>query len=160
MTTSLLTCRLVASIESFIDILQNGRYDIIESKLQEHLDWFSDAQKRTSPEHIEVTLFPSSHDLFETYEHERTSPNGLKPATIIELGELGIHFPDLQREFIIVAPGTMLEIYSMNDYDIPCLGHNDGGQRAFSTYNIGSRSNRRKLGIPGVMAAGFRVLPM
>lgn len=96
---------------------------------------------------VSAKLFYFNCDLFSEKAIPEIGKAGYRPATLMELLVLGSSFPWLQRQFPIIAPGSIWHDACFDRY-MPYLGVDDCGRRlSLRWFDDGCRARCRFLGI-------------
>jgi len=108
------------NIESLVT---DGKYDYADSDINsKHF-----RAERNGTEDIEVHLVHFGRSISTEDAIAELDKMGLQPAKIHELLTLGIKHPDLQREFLIIALGSVWR-YQDGSRGCPCLGRDGSGR--------------------------------
>ncbi len=72
-------------------------------------------------------LFTFNHSISSENVISKMNKAGYRPATLVELLALGEFYPELQKEFSVVALNSLWRV-SRNFYFVPVLGFGDDGR--------------------------------
>jgi len=111
---------------SLTDMIRAGKYD-----------WFDDDITAepfpvTGSGKVEISfqLVHHNKDVSSDYALSHMEANGLRPATLVELLAFGAKYPEIQREFLIVALGSSW--VNRDGYrGVPCLSGGGSGRRLY-----------------------------
>ncbi|MBU1202933.1 hypothetical protein KKH39_02740 [Patescibacteria group bacterium] len=94
--------RLEVSGDSISDMVRRGNYDWTNSNIND--DYFT----ADAPHEANIIIFKHfGEDMSTKAVLKALDDDGLRPATMSELLELGICYPELQKQFPIVALGSI-----------------------------------------------------
>lgn len=104
-----------------------------------HYDWSNDDithehfpinRGREEKDELKLTLFHPNRPIESDEAIDEMAKQGLRPATLPELLALGEEHPDLQREFPIIALGSVWQGRG-GDRDCPCLDESAGERHLY-----------------------------
>jgi hypothetical protein len=104
-------------------LVTNGKYDYANSNIVSA----NFPEEKNPTAELEAVLFhPDEEDVTSEAVLERMENENLRPASVRELLVFGVQFPDVQRQFPIVALGTVVQLYG--DRLVACLGRGASGR--------------------------------
>lgn len=103
--------------QSFRDMIKAGRYDLIDSEIsEEHFPIDGQGRIETNLVLVHFNRKMSSDAVLKELEQR-----GLRPGMLPELLAFGAKYPDIQRQFPIIALGSSWTRSLFADCDVPCL---------------------------------------
>jgi hypothetical protein len=90
-------------------LVKDGKYDWSNSNINDENFPLKSEKVQT----LDVALFHFDEEIESAEAIARMEKEGYVPATVEHLLSLGIQYPDLQREFLIVALGSVVQLYGI-----------------------------------------------
>lgn len=101
--------------KTMAQLIADGKYDWVNESIQKHFSVQVQEGSRTT----EVHLLHYKKDMSTDAVLADMDRQGLRPMTFLELLWIGIRYPELQRDFPIVALGTVQQV--SGDRSVACL---------------------------------------
>ncbi len=128
---------------SLAGMIKAGRYDWVSSDITEkHFPLVGSGTRETITELVRFNKDMGSDDVLRELDRR-----GLRPATIEELLAFGARYPELQRQFPIVALGSIWR-HDLDRRYVPCLwGGSDERSLCLNWFEFGWRDDYRFLAV-------------
>lgn len=116
---------LVDYTKTLAEMIKAGQYDWVNENItQDHFSVHGSGQKE-----VEIVLFHFNRDIASEQVIVEMEQAGFRPAKVEELLSLGASYPDLQKQFPVVALGSVWQGPRVLRY-VPFL-YRDGAERRF-----------------------------